>query len=197
MRAGDGEMLTAVDVREIYTRCSAEFVARVHAAEGRWDEPTPLPGWDVRRLVHHLVEEEVWAPPLFAGQTMEEVGSRFDGDLLGDDPVRALDEAAAGAVAAVQADGALERTVHLSFGDHPGSEYAMQLAADHLVHAVDLARALGADETVDAEATAAVRDWFGPLEPTYREMGVIGPRVEVPAGADARAELLAMMGRTP
>lgn len=186
-----------MDVREIYARSSTEFARRVHAVDGRWDAPTPLPGWDVRELVHHLVVEERWAPPLFAGSTVEEVGSRLDGDLLGDEPLRAFDDAAAAALAAVRADGALERTVHLSFGDHPGTEYAMQLAADHLVHAVDLARALGADEALDAEAVDAVRAWFGPMEPAYREMGVIGPRVDVPAGAGPQAELLGMMGRTP
>ena len=190
-------MLAGVDVRDIYTRCSSEFADRVHAVGGRWDAPTPLPGWDVRRLVHHLVEEERWAPPLFAGETIEQVGSRFDGDLLGDDPVRALDEAAADAVAAVRAEGALERTVHLSFGDHPGREYAMQLAADHLVHAVDLARALGVDDTVDATTVAVVREWFARMEPIYRGIGVIGRRVDVPPGSGAQAELLGMMGRTP
>ena len=55
----------------------------------------------------------------------------------------------------------MERTVHLSFGDHPGSEYAMQLAADHLVHAWDLARSLGVDDRLDAARCAAVNDWFG------------------------------------
>jgi uncharacterized protein (TIGR03086 family) len=188
---------TTVDIRELYARCSAEFGTRVHAVAGRWDAPTPLPGWDVRRLVHHLVEEEVWAPPLFAGQTIKEVGDRFAGDLLGDDPVRAFDEAAAAAVAAVRADEAMERTVHLSFGDHPGREYAMQLAADHLVHAVDLARALGVSDTVDTDTAVAVRDWFAGMESTYRELGVIGARVDVPAGAGAQAELLGMMGRKP
>ena len=190
-------MLTTVDVRELYTRCSAEFGSRVHAVGDRWDAPTPLPGWDVRRLVHHLVEEEVWAPPLFAGETIEQVGDRFAGDLLGDDPLAAFDAAAAAAVAAVSADGALDRTVHLSFGDHPGREYATQLAADHLVHAVDLARALGVDDTVDATTAEVLRDWFGGMEDAYREMGVIGPRVEVPPDAGAQAQLLGMMGRTP
>jgi uncharacterized protein (TIGR03086 family) len=190
-------MLTAVDVREIYARCSAEFGAQVHAVDGRWEAPTPLPEWTVRDLVHHLVEEELWAPPLFAGSTIEEIGSRFEGDLLGDNPLATFDITAARALGAVCAEGALDRVVHLSFGDHPGREYAMQLAADHLVHAVDLARALGTDETMDAAAVVAVRDWFDTMESTYREIGVIGPRADVPDGAGAQAELLAMMGRTP
>lgn len=186
-----------MDVLEIYRRCCAGFVARVHAVDGRWHAPTPLPGWDVRELVHHLAHEERWTPPLFAGATIEEVGGRFDGDLLGEDPVAAVDAAAAEALAVVQADDALDRTVHLSFGDHPGREYAMQLAADHLVHTVDLARALHADERLDPDVVDAVLDWFGHTEETYRQLGVIGPRVPVPAGAGAQAELLGRFGRTP
>ena len=73
----------------------------------------------------------------------------------------------------------------------------MQLAADHLVHAVDLARALGVDETVDATAAAAVADWFESMEETYRAIGAIGPRVEVAADAGPAARLLGMMGRQP
>lgn len=190
-------MLITMNVQEIYNRCGAEFATRVHAVAGRWDRPTELPGWDVRDLVHHLVHEERWTPPMLAGETMAEVGDRFDGDLLGDDPVAAFDDAAAEALAAVRADGVLERTVHLSFGDHPGLEYVMQLSADHLVHAVDLARALGVDETLEPEVTGAVLDWFAPMEDMYREYGVIGPRVDWPDGAGEQARLLGMMGRRP
>jgi uncharacterized protein (TIGR03086 family) len=134
---------------------------------------------------------------MLAGATMAEVGDRFEGDLLGSDPVAAFDEAAAEALAAVRSDGALERTVHLSFGDHPGLEYVMQLSADHLVHAVDLARGLGTDEPLDGDVVEAVLDWFGPMEAMYREYVVIGARVAWPAGAGARARLLGMMGRRP
>ena len=45
--------------------------------------------------------------------------------------------------------GALDRTVHLSFGDVSGQEYVMQLTADLAIHACDLARATGQDDTLD------------------------------------------------
>jgi uncharacterized protein (TIGR03086 family) len=188
---------TTVDLQDIYRRAGAGFAARVHRVGGRWADPTPLPGWDVRALVHHLVEEQRWAVPLLAGATIQQVGDQLGGDLLGDDPVAAFDAAAAAAMAAVQAEGALEGTVHLSFGDCPGREYVMQLAADHLVHTWDLDRALGVDEPLDPAAVAAVRAWFGEHEPAYRQAGLIGPRVEVGPGAGALAELLGMFGRTP
>jgi hypothetical protein len=73
----------------------------------------------------------------------------------------------------------------------------MQLAADHLVHAWDLARAIDADQSLDTDAVTAVREWFEAMETTYRDMGVIGSRVAIPAEADTQAQLLAMMGRTP
>lgn len=183
------------EIRDLYRRASDEFAARVRRVGDRWADPTPLPGWDVRALVHHLVDEERWAPPLFAGETIEQVGDRFAGDLLGDDPVAVVEDAAPAAVAAVQAPGALERTVHLSFGEHPGREYALQLAADHLVHAWDLARAIGDDETLDPWCVEVVLGWFRSMEDVYREMGVIGPRTELPADPAPQAELLARFGR--
>lgn len=187
-----------MDVREIYTRCSAAFGERVHAVDGRWDAPTVNPGWDVRELVNHLVNEERWTPLLLGGATVEQVGDRFDGDLLGPDPVSTYEEAAAAALAAVLAEGAVEGTVHLSFGDRPASEYVLQLSADHLVHAWDLARALGTDETLDGEVVEALLAWYvEETEALYQRIGVIGPRVEVPAGSGAQAELLGRFGRTP
>ncbi|HEY2204665.1 MAG TPA: TIGR03086 family metal-binding protein [Pseudonocardia sp.] len=189
--------LGTIDVRDVYARCSAGFAARVHAIGDRWDAPTPLPGWDVRELVNHLVNEERWTPLLLGGATIAQVGSRFDGDLLGPDPVATFEEAASAALAAVRSPGAVAATVHLSFGDHPAREYVMQLSADHLVHTHDLARAIGADETLDVEAVSTVADWFGTTEPLYRRIGVIGPRVDVPAGAGAQDQLLGRFGRRP
>lgn len=182
---------------ELYRRASAEFTARVHRVGDRWPAPTPCAGWDVRDLVRHVVEEELWAPPLLGGATVAEVGDRFAGDLLGDDPVAAVDAAAPGAVDAVASAGALDATVHLSFGDVPGHEYARQLAADHLVHAWDLGQALGEDPVLDPEAVASVREWFVAVEPLYRGAGVIGARAALPDGAGPQDELLAMFGRSP
>jgi uncharacterized protein (TIGR03086 family) len=189
--------VTTLGTADLYARCDTAFTAGIEAIDGRWDAPTALPGWDVRALVHHVVLEERWAPPLFAGLTIGEVGDRLDGDQLAPDPVTAASNASAAALAAVAGDGALEKTVHLSFGDVPGAEYALQLAADHLVHAWDLARALDVDDRLDPEAVHAVLGWFGANEDAYRGAGLIGPRVEVPPDADEQAQLLARFGREP
>ena len=90
----------------------------------------------------------------------------------------------------------MERTVHLSFGDFPGREYAMQLFADLLVHGWDLARATGQDETLDPELVAACAGWFAELAPAYRDSRR-GRAAPAGAGdADAQTLLLAEFGRT-
>lgn len=185
-----------MNIPDLHQRASREFGERVHLiGDDQWSAPTPCTEWDVRALVRHLVYENVWTPPLMAGATIAEVGDRFEGDILGDDPKGAFDDAAAPAIAAVHAGGALDRTVHLSFGDFPGREYAMQLFADHLVHAWDLARALGVDERLDPELVAACAGWFVPMEAAYRAAGVIGPPCPVAPDADAQTRLLAAFGR--
>ena len=92
--------------RDLYRRASDTFGAHVHRVRpDQWDLPTPCTEWDVRTLVNHVVGENRWAVPLFGGGTIAEVGDRFDGDLLGADPVAAWDESAAEALAVDRRDG--------------------------------------------------------------------------------------------
>jgi uncharacterized protein (TIGR03086 family) len=89
----------------------------------------------------------------------------------------------------------MDDIVHLSFGDVPGSKYAMELFADHLVHAWDLATGLGRSIDLDPDAVDACLRWFADREDAYRAAGAIGPRPDVPAGADPQTRLLAAFGR--
>jgi uncharacterized protein (TIGR03086 family) len=91
----------------------------------------------------------------------------------------------------------MEVTTHLSFGDIPGREYVMQLFADHLIHGWDLARAIGADETLPPELVEACAAWFAGVEGMYRGAGVIASRVPVADGAPPQDRLLAAFGRDP
>ena len=185
------------DQAALHRRAVEEFDERVRAVgDDQWELPTPCSDWNVRQLVNHLVYENRWTVPLMGGSTIAEVGDRYEGDLLGDDPKGAWAESSADAVAAVQAEGGLERTVDLSSGPTPATEYVNQLYADHLIHAWDLARAVGADERLDPELVEACAGWFAKMEPHYRAAGAIGERPEVPPGADAQTILLAAFGRT-
>jgi uncharacterized protein (TIGR03086 family) len=189
--------MNAANVASLHRRACEQFGDHVRKVRpGQWTNQTPCADWDVRTLVSHVVAEDLWTVPLMEGKTIAEVGDRFDGDVAGTDPVSSYGAAAAAAVAAVSAPGALDGTVHLSYGDESGTEYVSQLFADHLIHGWDLARAIGADERLDPELVAACADWFARHEDAYRAAGAIGPRPTLPPGADQQTVLLAAFGRS-
>ena len=160
--------------------------------EDQWSAATPCADWNVHDLVNHVVGEELWTVPLVHGSTIAEVGDRFDGDVLGEDPVRVCHQAAAEAAAAA-AEAPPQTKVHLSYGDEDLDEYLRQLAADHLVHGWDLAVSTGGDTHLDPELVAEVATWFASREEAYRSAGAIGPHVS--ASGDPQTDLLAAFGR--
>lgn len=184
-----------MDVVSLHRRSVQEFLDRVHAVRAdQWDGETPCTDWNVRELVNHVVGEDLWTVPMMGGATIEEVGDRFDGDVLGDDPKTTADRAGAAAVSAMTEPGAVDRTVHLSFGDTPAEEYAWQLCADHLIHGWDLAAATGGATTLDPELVGEVGRWFAAREEMYRAAGVIGPHVPE-SNETPQSKLLAAFGR--
>ena len=162
-----------------------------------WIAGTPCADWDVRALVNHVLGELLWIPPLLDGRTIAEVGERFDGDMLGDDPLGAWRSAATEALAAASQPGAQDRTVHLSFGDFSGGEYLGQVTSDVIIHTWDLARAVGASHLLSAPAVGFVNDFLSPQIDAWRAAGAFGPAADTDADADAQARLLAQTGRSP
>lgn len=184
------------DLVALYLGTVRSWTERVAAVDpGQWGRPTPCEAWNVRELVNHVVGEDLWTAPLLNGSTIEEVGDRFDGDLLGADPLASARVAADEAARAVAETLPSQGTVHLSYGEERMDEYVHQLAADHLVHGWDLAAATGGDTALDRDLVAGVAAWFADREELYRSAGVIGPRTG--AGGDPLSDLLAGFGRDP
>ena len=187
------------DVVELHGRCGRRFAALVAGVGSQqWHDETPCSEWDVRTLVHHLLSEQRWVPPLFEGLTVEEVGERFEGDLMGDDGSAwpgLLASAIGEAHAAVAQPGALKRTVHLSFGDASGQEYIMQLTADLAIHAWDLARATGQDDALDPDAVALLLPWTEANADLVAGSGMFGSRIDAGPDAPDDVRLLGLLGR--
>jgi uncharacterized protein (TIGR03086 family) len=183
-----------MDLNTLYERTVETWLARVEAvAPDQWDLPTPCREWSVRDLTNHVVGEDLWAVPLMRGSTIEEVGDRLDGDVLGADPVQTARSAAQEATRTVAMTLPEHGTVHLSYGDDTMDEYIHQLAADHLVHSWDLAAAIGADPRLDPDLVADVATWFERAESLYRSGGVIAARRSL--DGDPQHDLLAKFGR--
>lgn len=162
---------------------------------GAWNNATPCTEWSVRDVVNHLASENMWLPPLLEGRTIEEVGSQFDGDLLGDDPINVYSQSVETARAAALAPGALEAICHLSFGDHPGSLYLSQMFLDTLVHGWDVAVGSSQDATLPEDLVAACYPIAQMVRHEAGGSGIIGDNLEDPS-ADMEARLLGLLGRT-
>jgi uncharacterized protein (TIGR03086 family) len=171
-----------------------EFDRRVRqVGPQHWHTATPCTEWDVRALVNHVVTEQLWAPLLLDGATIDDVGDRFDGDQLGEDPVRRWASAAAAAQEAFAAPGALRRFVEVSSGRRPAEGYCQEMTLDLTVHAWDLARAILVDERIDEELVAQTLAFVEREQ--WATTGLFAPPVVVGEDADAQTRLLALLGR--
>jgi uncharacterized protein (TIGR03086 family) len=183
------------DVKGLHQRALERYGQLVHAVgDDQWHGQTPCTEWDVRVLVNHLVSENLWMPPLLEGKTIADVGDSLEGDLLGQDPKSAWDRSATQVSQAVGAV-PLDRVVHLSYGDVSARHYVFEVFTDLSIHGWDLARAIGADETLDPESVDVLYAHYKPREDALKASGMFGSKIVPPPGADRQTELLAVFGR--
>lgn len=183
-----------MDLSTLYRRTMECWAVRVNAVQpDQWADPTPCRDWTVRDLTNHVVGEDLWTVPLMRGRTIEDVGDRLEGDLLGDDPIAVALHAAAEAEEVVIEMLPSGGKVQLSYGEEDMAEYVHQLAADHLVHAWDIAAATGGDTRLDRALVTEVAHWFADREEIYRSAGAVGPRASLTG--DPQHDLLAGFGR--
>ena len=186
----------AVDLPRVHEQALAHtgtYVAGVR--DGQWHDPTPDEEWDVQQLVNHIVSGNFWVTPLVEGKTIDEVGDRYDGDLLGDDPTAAYQQSAKEAAAAFNAPGAMAAPCAVSYGPVPGEIYAGHRFVDVLIHGWDLAKATGQDTTLPADLVEACFEVVEPQKDLLSASGMFGSDVKVPDGADRQTQLLAELGR--
>jgi uncharacterized protein (TIGR03086 family) len=135
---------------------------------------------------------------------LRRAGARRDADALGDDPVAAYTDSVRACADAFAETGSLDRIVDYPLGELTGRRALAVRTADSVVHTWDLARALGADDTLDpglvAWADAGYDDIFAGLAVTpsagSRHRFFAGP----PPGAAAASRqdrLLTRFGRDP
>ena len=153
------------------------------------DTSTPCAGFTVRDVLAHMI----------VGATMFAAAYRGTAPPAPDvdDVLAGFAPALGGLVDAVQAPGALERTIDAPFGAMDGESFARYVVLDGLVHGWDLAVATGQPydppaELVDA-ADAYARGMLDPL----RDGVTFAAAVEPPAGATPLERLVAFTGRAP
>lgn len=162
-----------------------------------WDNPSPCAGWVTRDVVRHLVE---WlpGPGFLLGAFDVETGAIPSVD---DDP------GAAWAVVRDAIQGALDDPEVASRERDCGPPGVLTLQAaidmtctpDVLIHTWDLATAAGFGVTLNpsevAQSLAAVEAMPAEMHDGMVASGHFGPKLDVPADADAQTRLLAFYGR--
>jgi uncharacterized protein (TIGR03086 family) len=193
MKEGRSHMTDIAELHAQALEASGRIVRGIRA--GRWHASTPCPGWDARTLVNHLVSGNLWAAELAAGGTIQSVGSRLGGDLLGVDPAGSYDASAKAAAEAFRRPGALDAPCAVSYGPVPGSVYAGHRFFDVFIHGWDLATATGQDTRLDTGLMQACREVIEPQLEAFRGAGALAGPLPVPPGASAQARFLAILGR--
>jgi uncharacterized protein (TIGR03086 family) len=186
---------------------SAELLARCFAStrgvlanvtpEQLGGPETPCASWNVRELVDHIVNGTTW----FA--TIAETGTPPGEDVFpafnADNVVEVFDAGSDRAVQAFAADGAMERIMHLPFGDLPGAAFVYIACGDTFTHGWDLAKATGQSTDLDPATAAELLEIVSPMLPdAFRGdegQAPFGPRQDAPAGATAADKMAAFMGR--
>lgn len=148
-------------------------------------------------IINYHAYDEAWVPDVLAGKTAAEVGTQYDGDLLGDDPMANYGKYVELAQAAVGGFSAPEQIVHLSYGDYSADDYLTHISLFRGLRVYDIAKLIGADLTMPEALVAGLWAIVEPQAEELRKMGVFGPAVEVPADAPLQDRLLGLTGRMP
>jgi uncharacterized protein (TIGR03086 family) len=160
-------------------------------------DATPCASWSVKELVDHIINGTTF----FAGTAetgtppAEDAYPGFTSEGL----LEAFDAGSSRAVRAFEADGTMERMMHLPFGELPGSVFVNIACGDTFTHGWDLAKATGQSTDLDPVVAAQILEIARPLlSETLRGpegQAPFGPVQAAPAGACAADQLAAFMGR--
>jgi uncharacterized protein (TIGR03086 family) len=182
----------------------ADRLALVRASD--WDLPTPCEAWTVRALTNHVVLGEQSYAVLLRGGTGAEFLALQATDALGDDPAGAYAAASADCRVAFAAPGAAELLVDYPLGPVRGAQLLELRTTETLVHAWDLARALGTADTlapdlVDWAYTNLARTYRGvaesPVEDHTDHVFFAEPHGPMPAAPSTQDQLIHLTGRVP
>jgi uncharacterized protein (TIGR03086 family) len=195
---------STADLLDVFLRAQRAFGDRVHAVrEDQWEASTPAEEWNVADLVRHMVAEHRFAAPLIHGHDLDSAGKIAAGSRslpteggIGANAAEEWDEAATESANAFSEDGALERSVALSRGATPATDYIREMTFDLIVHGWDLQQAIGYSGDLPEDAVEQVYQ-------AAREMGDLSSSglfhapVDVDDNAATIDKLVALTGRTP
>ncbi len=163
----------------------------------KWSAATPCEGWDLKELGAHLLGGARMSEVLLNGGSAEDVGVVFAGAHQSTNFAVDFAAAAATELAMFNAAPSLDVVLNHPAMAMPASQALQFRVSDYLIHAWDIARSLGTDETLNPELVEAVWTAIQPMVPMIPHVGVFGsgPSGTVPADAPLQTRLLDTLGR--
>ena len=179
-----------------------EFETRLRqVGPDQWDLPTPCVEWNVGELVNHMLLGTRMSVQLLAGASQQEAIAALGEDMIAasQDPFADFEALARQMLAGFAAVDGLEGTVDHPMGQIPRTMFIGFRIMDNGTHAWDLARAIGADETLDADLVQRMWDDIQPMAAGLRELGMFGSGGSGDVGDDAplQTRFLDLVGRRP
>jgi uncharacterized protein (TIGR03086 family) len=163
--------------------------------DDQWKLPSSCSGWSVYDLVNHVNGGGHRYLLLMQGAPAEDLAATRTQDHARPDPLAAYRRWQAPLTAAFAQPGALDRIVHHPVGDRSGLDLLRMRTLDLTLHAWDLARSLGLDESLDADVTAYLLEQCAYLVEELRGHGLYAAAGEQQPALSAADELLRLTGR--
>jgi uncharacterized protein (TIGR03086 family) len=185
---------------EILDLSAAGFAATLgQVTEDQWALPTSNEGQSVRQLVDHVIGGNRMSSAILGGGTREDGIAAFGRSAADVDVVAAFDQSRREQSEAFAVPGALERMVAHPAMTMPGSQLLGFRTSEYALHGWDLARAIGADDTIDPAVLTAVEEQFVALGPIVAASGMFGsgPSGALPDDASLQDRVLDLSGRRP
>lgn len=189
---------TTADPRVGYEAAADQMEALIASVDpDRFGAPTPCTEWDVRTLLEHIVD---------GTQRTAVLGEKGSGaQMEHETPRRVADDGWARAYAQARArfrdawadDAKLDGTYSVPWGEVPGRGVVGAEIQETVMHAWDLARAVGATDRLDERLALAVLPLAQEILPPERRGGItpFEPVRPAPEGADGYVRLAAWLGR--
>ncbi len=178
------------EVQDKYRLVSSGFDEAVRSVTAdQWGAQSPCEEWKARDVVAHVVGGHRSVIAGIRGGEPTSLGPD-------EDPKAAWAEVHQTLLEITGDPQALAREVDGPTGKTPAGEVISRFVTmDLLVHTWDLARAVGADESLDEESVRQAYETLKPMDAMIRQPGVFGPRLDAPANADVQTEFLYFLGR--
>lgn len=189
-----------MDQLTVLDRAAAGFAATLaQVRDDQWDAPTPNDGQSVRELVAHVIGGNRMAAVILRGGSREDGIAQFARSAEDTDLLVAFEESRREQADAFAAPGALDQIVAHPAADLPATVLLGFRTTEYGLHGWDLARAIGADDSLDPDVAAALWDILLPLEGMMAASGMFGAgrSGSVPEDAPVQERVLDLAGRRP